>query len=154
MKKNKLQIGKLITSIIICEGVGILGSFITVSSIQTWYQFLNKPFFNPPSWIFGPVWTILYLLMGFSLYLIWIRNRRKLTIFWIQLGLNAAWSFLFFGLHSPLLAFIDILVLLITIIITIKTFYKIYAPAGLILLPYLAWVGFATILNFSILILN
>ena len=151
---KKIQIGKLLIAVLICEGVGILGSFTTISSIQNWYQFLNKPPFNPPSWIFGPVWKFLYLLMGISLYMIWARKGKHLTFFWIQLILNAIWSFLFFGLHSPTLALIDIVVLLIAIIITIKAFYKIYKLAGLILLPYLVWVSFATILNFYIWRLN
>lgn len=154
VSKKELQIGKLIFAVFICEAAGILGSITTISSIKNWYQFLNKPVFNPPSWIFGPTWTILYLLMGISLYLIWVRKGKHLTFFWIQLALNAAWSNLFFGLHSPFLAFIDIIALLIAIIITIKIFYKIYVPAGLILLPYLLWVSFATILNLSILLLN
>src|SRR3990167_6158490 len=94
---------KLLLAIVICQGAGLIGSIFTFNSVNTWYITLNKPFFNPPSWIFGPVWTILYLLMGISLYLAWNTKKVSLKWFWIQLGLNSLWSILFFGLKNPTL---------------------------------------------------
>lgn len=150
MAKN---LSKLILSISLCLGAGILGSFFTVSAIPTWYATLNKPSFSPPNWIFGPVWTILYILMGYSLYLVW--SKRKVpVVFWIQLFLNAIWSIIFFGMRNPALALIDIVALWIAIVLTMKAFYKINKLASYLLIPYLAWVSFATILNLAIMLLN
>ncbi len=148
-----INIPKLFLSIGICLGVGIIGSLFTFSAIPTWYATLNKPFFSPPNFIFGPVWTILYILLGISLYLVWIKEKVP-TVFWIQLLLNAVWSIIFFGLKNPLLALVDIVALWIAIFLTIKAFYKINKLAGNLLIPYLIWVAFATILNLSIVILN
>lgn len=148
-----INIPKLILSIGICLGAGIIGSFFTVSSIPNWYVTLNKPSFSPPNWIFGPVWTILYILMGYTLYLVWVK-RSVPTIFWIQLILNAIWSIIFFGMKNPVLALADIVALWIAIILTIKVFYKINKLAGQLLFPYLAWVSFASILNIAIVLLN
>lgn len=152
--------GKLLFSIVGCELAGIAGSLVTLPAISTWYVTLNKSPLNPPSWIFGPVWTALYLLMGISLFLIWEKgftNKRKkqaLVIFMTQLGLNVAWSFLFFGLHSAILGLLDIVFLWITILGTILAFWKISRRAAYLLFPYLAWVSFATVLNASVVILN
>ncbi len=151
---SKFNAKKFLTAVVICEGVGILASFVTFDSVKDWYPTLNKPAFNPPSFIFGPFWTILYFLMGLSLYLVWQKGKRTPTIFWLQLFLNGLWSFLFFGLHSPILGLIDIIALLMAIILTMKAFYKINKTSGIILLPYLFWVLFATFLNFSIWRLN
>lgn len=148
-----INIPKLILSIGICLGVGVLGSIFTISSIPTWYATLNKPFFSPPNWVFGPVWTILYILMGISLYLVWIK-RRIPAVFWTQLLLNAIWSIIFFGMKNPLLAFVEIIILWLAIFLTIKSFYKINRLAGNLLIPYLLWVSFASILNLAIVILN
>lgn len=148
-----IKIPKLIFSIGLCLGAGVLGSFFTVSSIATWYQTLNKPFFSPPNWIFGPVWTILYILMGISLYLVW-EKKKVPAVFWIQLILNALWSIIFFGMRNPTLALMDIVALWITIILTMKAFYKINKIAAYLLIPYLVWVSFATILNLIIVLLN
>lgn len=148
-----INLPKLILSIGICLGAGVLGSIFTISSIPTWYATLNKPFFSPPNLIFGPVWTILYILMGISLYLVWTKRRVPL-IFWAQLILNAIWSIIFFGFKNPTLALADIIALWIAIILTIKAFYKINKLAGQLLIPYLLWVSFATILNLAIVILN
>jgi translocator protein len=157
-KMVKINYFKLISSIVICQFAGILGSFFTVSSISTWYVTLNKPFFNPPNWIFGPVWITLYLLMGISLYLIWHNNtndsKPAWVVFFIQLGLNALWSLLFFGLKSPLLAFIEITFLWLFIVLTILFFYPHSKTASYLLIPYLLWVSFASVLNFSIFYLN
>ena len=144
---------KLLLSIGICLGAGILGSVFTVSSIPNWYVTLNKPFFSPPNWVFGPVWIILYILMGISLYLVWKRKKVP-SVFWIQLILNAVWSIIFFGMKNPTLALMDIAVLWIIIVLTIKAFSKISKLAGKLLIPYLAWVSFATLLNLAIVILN
>lgn len=151
---------KLFLSVFICELVGLLATPFTIASIPTWYAALNKPFFSPPNWIFGPVWTLLYGLMGISLYLIWVQNSKKeskktaLRYFQIQLTLNFFWSFLFFYLRSPEFAFLEIVALLIMIILTIKHFYLLSRPAAYLLIPYLAWVSFASILNLSFALLN
>jgi translocator protein len=154
----KINYFKLITSIIICQLAGIIGSFFTVSSVSTWYLTLNKPFFNPPSWVFGPVWITLYFLMGISLYLIWNNynkdSKLAVTFFSIQLVLNSLWSILFFGLRNPLLAFIEIIVLWAFILLTIIYFYKKSKTAAYLLIPYILWVSFAAILNFAIYYLN
>lgn len=149
---------KLIFSIVICQLAGVIGSFFTVSSVSTWYVTLNKPFFNPPNWLFGPVWITLYFLMGISLYLIW-NNVDKDTksariVFFIQLGLNTLWSLLFFGLKSPFLAFIEIIVLWLFILLNILFFYQKSKAASYLLIPYFVWVSFASVLNFSIFYLN
>ncbi len=156
----KIQIGPLLASIIACQGAGFLGSFFTFSAIDTWYATLQKPSFNPPNWIFGPVWITLYTLMGISAYLIWNQGleRREvktaLVIFGIQLALNVLWSLLFFGAKSPSVAFAEIVFLWFAILLTITSFLKISKPAGLLLIPYLLWTSFATLLNFYIFKLN
>ena len=145
---------RLLLSIGICESAGIIGSFFTLSSVKTWYLSLNKPFFNPPSWLFGPVWTILYILIGVSLYLVWGKKKLDLKWFWIQLGLNTFWSIIFFGLKSPLFAFILIIFLWMSIFLTIREFQKTNKVSAYLLYPYLVWVSFASILNLAIVILN
>lgn len=150
---KKINFGKLISAVLICEGVGVLGAVVTIPSVNSWYQTLNKPSFSPPNFLFGPVWTALYLLMGVSLYLVWTK-KKDIRLFWIQLGLNLLWSFLFFGLHSPILGLLDIMVLFVIIILTIKKFYDLSHFAGLLLFPYLIWVSFAILLNLSLVLLN
>ena len=147
---------KLTISLALPLIVSIIGGLFTASSVSTWYVELIKPSFNPPNWIFGPVWIILYLLMGISLYLIWTKkyNKPAFFIFGIQLVLNLFWSILFFGMKSPLYAFIEIIFLWFAIIITIIYFYRINKLSAYLLIPYLLWVSFAAILNLSILILN
>jgi tryptophan-rich sensory protein len=158
--QNKLDISKLIVSIALPLIIGFLGSIFTSNSVKTWYLTLIKPSFNPPGWLFGPVWTILYILMGVSLYLIWSYGlnysgvKVALIIFGIQLILNFLWSILFFGLHNPLFAFINIVLLWISILIMIILFFRIYPLAAYLQIPYLLWVTFASVLNFSIFILN
>lgn len=147
-------------AILICQSAGILGSYFTIASIEGWYSTLIKPPFNPPSWVFGPVWTLLYTMMGISLYLIYKEGIHKkdtkaaVILFGIHLFFNAIWSILFFGLKNPLLGFVEIILLLTTLIIIIGIFYKIRKAAGLLLIPYLLWLSFATILNFAIWQLN
>lgn len=152
------SIGKFIFSVLFCEGVGLLATPFTLAAIPTWYVSLNKPFFSPPNWVFGPVWTLLYFLMGIAFYLIWIQGKKKnlkaIYFFLIQLFLNFLWSILFFGLKSPFLGFLDILILEVSIFLTIKNFYSLSKIASYLLIPYILWVTFATILNFSILVLN
>lgn len=151
---------KLIISIAVCQLAGIIGSFFTSSSVSTWYAELNKPSFNPPSWVFSPVWITLFLLMGIALYIVWdkgIKSRNSkiaVTLFGSQLGLNTLWSILFFGLRFPLASFIEILFLWIAILLTIIYFYKLSKPAAYLMIPYILWVSFAAILNFSFVILN
>lgn len=154
---KKINYPKLAFSIIVCQFAGIIGSFFTASSIPTWYTTLNKPYFNPPSWLFGPVWIILYLLMGISLYIILeskTKSKYPIYIFGTQLILNTFWSIIFFGLKSPLFAFIEIIILWFTILLTIISFNKISKKASYLLIPYILWVTFAAILNFSIYYLN
>ncbi len=149
---------KLILAIIICNLAGFIGSLFTVNSISTWYATLNKPDFSPPNWLFGPAWGILYILMGISLYLVWMKGVNKvknsLIIFGIQLLLNALWSIIFFGMRNITFAFIEIILIWIFILLTIIEFYKIDKRASYLLIPYILWVSFATVLNFYILILN
>lgn len=155
---TKLKLGSLFACIVLCLLAGAIGSYFTTPSIGNWYTNLNKPFFNPPSWVFAPVWTILYIVMGLALYLIWTHQHkqrtRALAIFVFQLALNVLWSVFFFGLKSPWLAFGEILVLWLAIYFTIRKFAHIYKPAGRLLLPYLAWVTFATLLNLAVALLN
>lgn len=146
---------KLIASIVICQLAVVIGSFFTVSSVSTWYAELAKPTFSPPSWVFAPVWIFLYLLMGIALYLIWVKNSQlAISLFAVQMLLNISWSFLFFGLRSPLLGLIDIILLLLAILISIKVFYKVSKNAAFLFVPYFLWVAFATMLNYGIWILN
>jgi tryptophan-rich sensory protein len=153
------KVVKFIISIGLPFLAGGIGSAFTTPAIPNWYASINKPVFTPPGWVFGPAWTTLYILMGISFYLVWSKTnfvgyQRALLFFVIQLVLNALWSILFFGLRQPLYALMEILVLWVIILITLLQFYKIDKTAGLILLPYLAWVSFATLLNFFIVKLN
>lgn len=152
--KNKFNLIKLVLSIIIAQSAGIIGGIATASSVKGWYLTdLIKPSFNPPSWVFGPVWTTLFTLMGISLYLVW-NKKNNLFWFWIQLVLNTVWSFLFFGLRSPTLAFYEIIILWLAILMTIIKFWQYNKVSSILLWPYLAWVTFAAYLNYSIMILN
>ena len=155
-----MKILKLIASVGFCYVVAFFGSLVTLPSIATWYAGLNKPSFNPPNFIFGPVWTILYTLMGVALYLIWDKKKNNKSVdtaikmFLLQLSLNFLWSLIFFGLHLPFAALLTIIALWLSIVYTILLFRKISNKAYLLLLPYIAWVSFALILNFFIVILN
>ena len=151
---------KLVASIIICQLAGFIGSIFTRPSIPTWYASLEKPSFTPPNWLFAPVWTALFLLMGVSVFLVWRdrsgsqRGRIALTIFAIQLVLNMVWSIAFFGFRSPLAGLIVILVLWVAILSTILNFLKVSEIAGILLFPYILWVTFAAVLNASIFAMN
>jgi translocator protein len=160
MLSLKMKIFKFISSATLCFLIAFLGGMATTPSIPTWYASLNKPFFNPPNWIFGPVWTTLYFLMAVSLYIIWdkkLHDKKKeaaIRIFIFQLTMNLLWSLVFFGFHQPFLALITIIVLWKAIFVTIKHFYEISKVSAYILIPYLAWVSFASILNLAIAALN
>ena len=155
-----MKLQKLIASILICQLAGLIGSIFTFESIPTWYASLEKPFFTPPGWLFGPVWITLYTLMGISLYLVWQKGFRKrgnkiaLYVFAAQLALNAMWSVAFFGLRSTFYGLVTIVPLWIAIAATIILFYKISKKAGWLLVPYILWVSIATALNFYIWQLN
>ncbi|HOK02107.1 MAG TPA: tryptophan-rich sensory protein [Spirochaetota bacterium] len=150
---------KLVISIAIPLFIGFIGSFFTSSSVDTWYKTLKKPDFNPPNWVFSPVWTLLFILIGLSFYIIWKNNfgGKKvllLNIFFTQLFANLLWSLFFFGLRSPFWALIDIIVLWLAILVNIIVFYRVSKPAGILLVPYILWVSFAALLNFYLYILN
>jgi benzodiazapine receptor len=154
-----IDILKLVASVILCQVAGFLGSLFTTPAIPTWYATLKKPFFNPPNWIFSPVWISLFILMGISLFFVWRRpDHPKFKIafifFFVQLILNVLWSAAFFGLRSPLFGLIDIVLLWTAILVTIKSFFKVSKTAGLLLTPYLLWVSFAVLLNFVLWVLN
>ena len=157
MKIN--DIFKLVASVILCQLAGLLGSLFTIPAIPTWYKTLNKPLFTPPNWIFSPVWISLFILMGISFFFVWRRSdhpqfKPALIFFLVQLILNILWSAAFFGLRAPLLGLMDIVLLWIAILFTTLSFLKISKFAGALLIPYLLWVSFATLLNFSLWILN
>lgn len=148
-----------LASVAICQAAGIAGGIVAADDEKTWFPKLNKPSFNPPSWVFAPVWTLLYTLMGISLATVWRAkdqrgkeqaSRRALGLFSIQLALNALWTFIFFEHRSPKWAFVDIIGLVIALILTIRAIAGISRPAAWLLAPYLAWTLFATVLNGSI----
>lgn len=151
---------KLLISIAMPLLAGTIGSAFTITSIGSWYQTIVKPSFNPPNWVFGPVWTTLYILMGLALWLVWQKGLKKekykeaFKYFVIQLIFNSIWSITFFGMQSPGLALLVIAFLWALILITIIRFYAIKKMAAYLLIPYLLWVSFASILNFAIWQLN
>jgi benzodiazapine receptor len=149
---------RLVIAILICQMAGIIGSLATFSEITDWYLKIQRPSFTPPNWLFGPVWLTLYTLMGISLFWIWEKglkeNKKAIYIFGAQLFLNALWSFLFFGFHFLFYSLIEIIIMWITIALNIFSFFKISRKAGLILIPYIAWVSIALTLNYYVWILN
>ena len=155
-----MRIAKIILFVAFCEMAGVVGAFFTTSSIPTWYAGLRKPDIAPPNWVFAPVWTTLYGLMGVSLFLVWSKTHGKgfgrsaIAVFIVQLILNVLWSYLFFGLQSPFLGLVEITILWITIAATVVFFSRISKTAGLMLLPYLGWAALASYLNYMIFILN
>lgn len=155
------KILRIATVVMTCLAVGYFSSIVTRDNIPTWYTNLEKPSFNPPNWVFAPVWTILYIMMGYAAGRIWNKIdqfeaevKKGFLFFLIQLALNALWSYLFFGLHNPMLASFEIVLLWLMIYETYLQFKKIDKVAAYLLLPYLAWVSFATVLTFSIWYLN
>ncbi len=148
---------KLIIALILPFLVSFFGQIFTNPSIDTWYILLNKPELAPPNWVFAPVWTILYLMMGFAFYLVWKNKKpKKIAIYFfiIQLIFNAIWSPAFFGFHKILIALIIIIILDILVIFTIYFFFRINKHASFLLIPYLIWILFASFLNYQFLILN
>lgn len=150
----------LAVSVVIAEMAGLIGSYFTMPAIGGWYATLQKPSFSPPNWVFAPVWTTLFFLMGVAFYLIWRQRangkniKTAVLVFFQQLALNVLWSALFFGLAKPGLAFGEIIVLWFAILMTIFYFAKISKKSGWLLAPYLVWVSFATVLNFFIWRMN
>ena len=146
----------LVVLLILCFAVAGVGGLATAPSIPNWYAALAKPSWTPPSWIFGPVWSVLYLSMAVAAWLVWRRGDAvvPMTLFGIQLFFNAAWSWLFFGLHSPGAAFIDIVLLWMAITATTVVFWRRSTLAGILFVPYLIWVSFAAVLNLAIWRLN
>jgi translocator protein len=155
----RLELPALGVCVLTCLAAGGLGSAFTAPAIGAWYAGLNKPSFNPPNWIFGPVWTTLYVLMAVAAWRVWRQRaarpvRLALWLFGVQLALNAAWSPIFFGLHRPLAAMIDLAMLWVALVVTLVVFWRVDRTAGFLLLPYLAWVSFAGVLNAALVVLN
>lgn len=156
---SKLKIFKLIVSIALPLGLGAIAGLFTAEAIPVWYETLIRPSFNPPNWLFGPVWTTLYILMGISLFLVWNQSASKkrnmaILVFFLQMALNFCWSFIFFYFNQIGIALIEIIFLWASIVIMLVLFYKIKPIAAYINIPYLLWVTFASILNASYYILN
>lgn len=157
MKFNPIA---FVVNIALPLAVGAVGAFFTASSVKTWYTTLAKPSFNPPNGIFPPVWTSIFILMGISAYLVWQKRHtishlpRTIAIYLIQLILNLMWSFIFFYAHQIGVALVEIVFLLIIVIINATVFYKINKLAGLLFIPYILWLGFATVLTYNIFTLN
>lgn len=156
---NSMQLIKLVISIGLPLAIGAFAGMYTSAAVPDWYASLNRPSFNPPGWVFGPVWTVLYILMGVSLFLVWKSEPGQarnvaMGVFFVQLALNFAWSFIFF--YSKMIgpALIEIIVLWNSIVIMILLFYKIQPLAAYINIPYLLWVSFASVLNASYFVLN
>jgi tryptophan-rich sensory protein len=159
-KLHSDDIVKLAACVIICVLPGFVGAMINVKAIPAWYAFIERPSFAPPNWVFAPVWTALYVMMGVSLFLVWRRGtetpgvKDALKIFVVQLILNGIWTPVFFGLRSPLAGLFIIVLMWIAILITIIKFFPISRTAAVLLIPYLAWVSFATALNVGFYWLN
>lgn len=156
---SRRNIVGLCSFIAVCAAVSILGGLATANSVTDWYLTLNRPSFNPPGWVFGPVWTVLYLFIAVAGWRVWRgppgeARRRALTLYGVQLALNLAWSFLFFGLQRPDLGLLDILALLAAISWTTVLFWRLDRLSGLLFMPYVLWVAFASVLNASIWWLN
>ncbi len=158
MNKNKTF--QLSIAVLLSEAAGIVGSIFTTPAIPTWYAALVRPEFAPPNWVFAPIWTTLFALMGIAAFLVWNKGldhrnvKIALSMFIVQLILNIFWSIIFFGMHNPGAAFVEIIVLWLAILYTIITFAKVSRSAAWLLVPYILWVTFAGYLNYSIWILN
>jgi tryptophan-rich sensory protein len=151
---------KILIAVLVCLGIGFIGSIATQTSVDTWFVALDKPSFNPPSWVFAPVWTLLYVLMGVAAGIVWSRGFHHLWVktalyhFGFQLILNAGWSIAFFGYQSPLAGLIIIIALIVLVLFTFKWFKIVSKTAAYLLIPYILWIGFAATLNFEIWRLN
>lgn len=155
------KITRILVVVVTCLVIGYFSGMVTRAAITSWYPTLIKPSFNPPNWIFAPVWSMLYVMMGVAAGLVWTRIdsdkeniKNALVLFAVQLALNALWSYLFFGLKNPMLAGLEIIILWLMIYETYTKFIKINKIAGYLMIPYLAWVSFAMVLNISIWWLN
>lgn len=159
-KKIPLTLLRMLASVLVCQLAGFVGSLFTTPNIPLWYSTIQKPSFTPPDSVFGPVWITLYLLIGIAAFLVWNKGIRSegvdiaLGIFIVQLLFNVLWSIAFFGFHSPLMGLVVIVILWIAILLTIIRFWKITLIAGILMIPYILWVSFAVVLNFSIYQLN
>ncbi len=159
MQLNKLNIVRLVVSIAVCQMAGVAGAIFVTPSLP-WYNTLEKPWFAPPGSVISVIWIVLFTLMGISLHIVWLKGLRTkgvppaLTVFAVQLVLNAAWNYFFFGLQSPLLGMIEISVLWVTIAVTIWAFLHISKLAGALLIPYIVWVTIAAAANYYLLVLN
>ncbi len=155
-----MKIIQIVISILIAQSAGLIGTIFTASSIPNWYAGLNKPGFNPPGWLFGPAWILLYTLMGIAAFLIWQKwavsplARTAVIIYLVHLAFNALWTVIFFGLKNPGLAFFEIIILWAMILVLIVIFFMIDKRAAYLMIPYILWVSFAAVLNFSIWRLN
>ena len=154
----KSSIVKLVVSFAMTAAAAVIGSLATREAVEGWYATLQKPAFTPPGWVFGPAWTVLYIAMATALFLAWRAPEKSprvpILLFTVQLALNALWSVLFFGLHQPLLALIEIVALWILILLTTLSFLPRSRAAAALMVPYLLWVLFATALNLGIVLLN
>lgn len=155
-----MNLKRLIVSLTLPQAAGALGAYFTSAAIATWYVTLEKPVFNPPNWLFGPVWLVLYVLMGLAIYGVWqskkegVTKRRAMTTFWIHLLLNAIWPIVFFSLKNLGLALVNIILVWSMIIVLIVQFWKIDRRSSYLLMPYLVWVSYATTLNAWIWVVN
>lgn len=161
MRKNTpRKLLELTAAILLSQSAGIIGSIFTVENVPTWYASLVKPAYNPPAWVFAPVWITLYFFIGIAAYLIWQRRKESATapaalaVFTFQLVINTMWPVIFFGAHAMFIAFIDVFALLILTAVMIYLFAKTDKRAAIILIPYLLWTAFAAVLNFNIWLLN
>jgi len=157
--KRRIEIIALVLFVAVCLGAGGLGAIATTPEIGAWYTTIAKPWWNPPDYIFGPVWTTLYIMMAIAAWSVWKTAGCKeaaipLTLFGVQLSLNVAWSWVFFGMHQPGWAFAEIVILWLAILATTRAFFRCSKIGGWLLLPYLTWVSFAAVLNFAIWRMN
>lgn len=158
MRLNNIE--KLIVSVVVCQIAGLIPAVFVYRPFPSWYNNLAKPSFTPPGWVFAVVWPALFLLMGLAAYLVWSTAMNSdgkniaMLFFWLQLFINMLWSFIFFLMHSPLLAFLELMVLWVAIVLTIGKFYRVSKAAAWLMVPYLLWVTFAGVMNFAVVIMN
>lgn len=149
---------KILVCVLLCAGLGFASGFSTANEINGWYSQIQKPSWNPPNWIFGPVWTSLYILMGIAAGIVWNSKDdekvRALLLFILQFMFNLAWSYIFFARHEIGMAFAEIIIMLLLIILTTISFFRVKKIAGYLMVPYILWVSFATCLNGAIWMLN
>lgn len=157
LSARRSNLVRFVSSVVVCEAAGIVGSVFTISAIPGWYAALQKPWFTPPNWLFAPVWLALYFLMGATLYLLWGKRPQSgaaLAAFGVQLVLNVAWSAVFFGAHELLYGFVIIAALWLAILVTVALSYRVSRTAAALLIPYILWVTVASALNYYVWVLN